>query len=103
MDNIDEFALQLFSHPPKDPYTVVVDIETNEERQEDNSVITEILSLVLVKGISILYGEDFTMKNDEIDKLRSYMWSLGWDFTVSLSSENPVQYRIDFKACPFIP
>jgi len=77
---MDQFIHGLFSCPPAEPFSFRIEMEeAAPEQVRDN------LSMILVTGAKVKYGRELAaLTREEIETIRKYLWSLGYDADYSL-------------------
>ena len=90
--NIPQIAEQLFSSPAREPFTVDIELETEnvENRSpEQAQTIFEVLAHILLYGIRVKYGEDQDprrLNETQINDLNKYMRSFGFNVVLNTYS-----------------
>lgn len=87
--NIPELAEKIFSQPPKDPYTINLELQMapdiGSRTPQEAQTIFEVLSHMLLCGIRIKYGEQQDPKRlspAQIEMMNRYMRSMGFNVVV---------------------
>lgn len=81
-DTLENFIEKLFSEPPKEPWTVQLDLHTNDTSP---MAIAEFLSVVFTKGTVYLFGDDegqvnlSSLTDENFGLIKQYFNSFGFD------------------------
>lgn len=87
--NIPHLAQQLFSKPPGQPFTIGLQLETDDVQQrspEQAQTVFEVLAHLLLYGIRVKYGEDQDprrLNKSQIETITAYMRSFGFNVTLN--------------------
>lgn len=89
--NIPQLAEQIFTKPPGQPFTIGLELDIDDGENTEKSpaktqTIFEVLANILLYGIKVKYGEQQDPKRlneKQIDTLRQYMNSMGFDVVLS--------------------
>lgn len=88
--NIPELAEKIFSQPPKEPYTINLELQMapdiGSRTPAEAQTIFEVLSHMLMCGMRVKYGERQDPKHltpQQIDTLNKYMRSMGFNVVVN--------------------
>jgi len=101
--NVPQLAEQLFSIPPKEPFTVGLQLETEgvtNRSPEEAQTIFEVLAHMLLYGVKVKYGEaqdPRKLNEQQVDILNKYMRSFGFNIVLTSYSmdqkmEDPENY-----------
>lgn len=101
--NIPQLAEQIFSNPPTAPFSIRLELETNDVQQrspEQAQTIFEVLAHLLLYGIKIKYGEEQDPKrlsDSQISCITNYMNSIGFNvvlksYTLDQRMDDPKDY-----------
>lgn len=85
-DDVFEVVSQVFSQPPKSPYTYQMDIDAPDLNPHK---IFQTLGQFLTHGIVYLYGEDVditTLTPQQLDTIQDYLKSFGWQAVIQPTS-----------------
>ena len=70
----DDFIIQIFSQPPKPPFTYTVSLLD----QTDTQQVNVLLGLFLMKGAQLRYYKEIAhLLPEEIDEVKQYYQALG--------------------------
>ncbi len=93
--NLQEIVQQVFSIPPRPACSFgLIDIDTGEDNQtleESARTVFEVLMSLTLKGMRVKYGDGIDprrLTNAQIDTLKEYLRSFGWDFKIQSSPIN---------------
>ena len=109
MDNLDEFdislkkfVIELFKKDPVDPHTFQLTLPESVR-------IQDFLGYLITYGANELYGSQLgQLSPEQIDYLRKYLKSLGWDVEYRVESreqefENDQKRMVNYFLIDFIP
>jgi len=91
--NLQEIVDQVFSIPPRPACSFgLVDVDTGEDNQtpeEAARTVFEVLMTLTLKGMKVKYGQEVDprrLSESQIDTLKEYLRSFGWDFKILSTS-----------------
>lgn len=110
VDNVDDIAYRLYNSPPKEPCSIVLQIDS----PEGQDVVGDLLLHLVLYGAKFLYKVESPadLQKWQIDKIKEYIASIGYQTLVTcngtdicpftLNKEDIVSIEIKFKPYPVI-
>ena len=82
-NSIDKLVRRVFTRVPQAPNSIQIEI-VNDNNQH---AVFKTLGLLLTHGIEHLYGENVQFEFIDIDRVKQYMASVGWNAVINPKSQ----------------
>lgn len=94
-DNVDDIAYMLYSSPPKEPCSIVLQIDS----PEGQDVVGDLLLHLVLYGAKFLYGLESPgdLQKWQIDKIKEYIASIGYQTLVTCNGTDICPFTMDKK------
>ena len=100
--NLVNIARIIFSRPPQPPYSIQLQLDDgsiSQNQHDTKTIINEMLTIFLLAGIQIKWGDDFRLKDitdEHLEILKQYSRSIGYEPIIEIEPETE-SFTVEFQ------